>query len=336
MVERKITKDEQDFIVTFTGTQDYSITPLVGDGSQRKLYSITYRKTTAVLVLFDNIEENEAFFLLTNALQAIQVAVPSIYAIAPNRKAYILEYLGDLRLDEKLASLAKQKDQKAVVSLYENVIQTLIHIQKKLIHVVPLTVYKREMDNSILQSYVQLFFDEFISYYKLEKDCPPSLQTSIKNDLVKELGSLERNVISLRDFQARNVMLQGSKLVYLDYQDAYRGTVYYDLASLLYASSSFLNEESISYLIHTFYSLSSLEQTSFNLFNERLYKFVLLRRLHSLGIYAYLGNKQGKKHFLPKIKPALANLNNLLAKQKVFASYTELSIALQKIEQKWN
>jgi hypothetical protein len=71
------------------------------------------------------------------------------------------------------------------------------------------------------------FFGDF-----LQKE-PPRWLDRLMEDLHGSLAG-RANFLAHRDFHVRNLMVQGDRLVVIDFQDARRGAATYDLASLLF------------------------------------------------------------------------------------------------------
>ena len=118
-----------------------------------------------------------------------------------------------------------------------------------------------------------------------------------------------------RDFQARNVMLDGEgNPWFIDFQGGRRGPFYYDVASFLWQASARYSDSLREMLIKEYYdSLSSLAGVpAFDAFRERLRKFILFRTMQVLGAYGFRGYFERKQHFIASIPPAIENLRQLL------------------------
>ena len=141
---------------------------------------------------------------------------------------------------------------------------------------------------------------------------------------------LDHGYFVYRDFQSRNIMWLDHAPWYIDYQSAMRGTLYYDLASLLYSSRSGLFSDEREALCIYFYNLLA-PSISVADFQAHFYRFVLIRRLRSLGTYGYLSLVKNKKQFRKAIPPTLAELNELLSYQECLQPFTALRGMIQNI-----
>lgn len=134
-----------------------------------------------------------------------------------------------------------------------------------------------------------------------------------------------------RDFQARNIMLDGEANPYLiDYQGGRKGPYYYDVASFLWQASARYPDDLREELIKEYHSALGqyTKVPSLDDFTKRLNLFVFFRILQVLGAYGYRGYFERKKHFIDSIPPALNNLRAIL--QNDFP-YPHLIATLRKL-----
>ena len=118
-----------------------------------------------------------------------------------------------------------------------------------------------------------------------------------------------------RDFQARNVMLDGKGNPYfIDFQGGRRGPYYYDVASFLWQASAKYPHKLRRELVYEYYHALKqfTEVPTPHVFVARLSLFVLFRILQVLGAYGFRGYFERKQHFIDSIPPAIQNLRELL------------------------
>src|SRR6185312_5017584 len=65
-----------------------------------------------------------------------------------------------------------------------------------------------------------------------------SLLMEEMEQLSKELGRIEPQMLMFRDFQSRNIMLHDGKVYFIDFQGAMQGPPQYDIASLLWQAKA--------------------------------------------------------------------------------------------------
>jgi len=118
-----------------------------------------------------------------------------------------------------------------------------------------------------------------------------------------------------RDFQSRNIMITEEKIRIIDYQGGRLGPLSYDLASLLLDPYVGLSRSMQAELFQEYGSLlrSALHYDLEQLRKE--YFFLSLQRtLQMLGAFAFLSHQRQKPFFAAYIRPALDNLQRLLAR----------------------
>ncbi|MEF3168397.1 MAG: phosphotransferase [Deltaproteobacteria bacterium] len=116
-----------------------------------------------------------------------------------------------------------------------------------------------------------------------------------------------------RDFQSRNILVNGDGIGIVDFQGGRLGPLGYDLASLLFDPYADLPSEIHGPLIASYLDdLSSLGVSMDPIrFSEGLQVLAVLRMLQALGAYAHLALVKGRARFREYIPAALANLDAL-------------------------
>jgi aminoglycoside/choline kinase family phosphotransferase len=118
-----------------------------------------------------------------------------------------------------------------------------------------------------------------------------------------------------RDFQSRNIMVLEGRVRFIDFQGGRLGPAAYDLASLLIDPYAALPQQLQSDLLELYLDeFTTLVSYDRQRFKEEYLVLALQRNLQMLGAFAFLSNQRGKPFFRQYIKPALCNLQTLLAK----------------------
>jgi hypothetical protein len=150
----------------------------------------------------------------------------------------------------------------------------------------------------------------------------------------KELGRMQPQMLMYRDFQSRNIMLHDGKTYLIDYQGSMQGPPQYDIASLLWQAKAQLpeawKEDLINGYVSTINSLPIPRMEEIH-FRRGYAQFVLLRLLQVLGAYGFRGLLEHKPHFLTSIGPALKNLEVFLSDNPQLQSYPELRKLMEKL-----
>lgn len=323
-----------DLYKRWSGAEPQKIERLAGAGSNRQYYRITsIDGSTVIGVIGTSQDENHAFITLSKHFKSKVLPVPEVYAVSDDEMCYIQSDLGTMALFD---ALKKGRDAGGLYDESEK--KLLVKIMRLLPRIQVLGA--QELDFSVC--YPQPEFDETnvmfdLNYFKycfLKPSGVDFHEVRLEEDfrkLASHLISDEGTYFMYRDFQARNIMLDGEANPYLiDYQGGRKGPYYYDVASFLWQASARYPDDLREELIKE-YHLALGQYTkvpSLDDFTKRLNLFVFFRILQVLGAYGYRGYFERKKHFIDSIPPALNNLRAIL--QNDFP-YPHLITTLRKL-----
>jgi hypothetical protein len=255
--------------------------------------------------------ENYSYLKIGNHLYGKGIPVPAVYRYDLDHGFFIMEDLGRRNLQEVVLGSADYAD------LYKKAIEVLIRIQ---------LVGREGFDPGWCyhtQTYDRVLMERFESDYfrtyflqgllGLKEDL--SYLRSCFEHLSYHASLAENDFVLYRDFQSRNLIVNGDRIGVVDWQGARLGPLQYDLASLLIDPYVGLTEDDRTGLYN--YYVETLEQrlpgtaAAFT----RYYPYLALQRnLQILGAFSYLGEVQGKRHFIDYVQPALGSLRRLLEK----------------------
>lgn len=307
-----------DLYIRWSGAEPQKIERLAGAGSNRQYYRITsIDGLTVIGVIGTSQDENHAFITLSKHFKSKELPVPEVYAVSDDEMCYIQSDLGTMALFDAL------KEGRDAGGQYDEAEQKLL---VKIMRLLPRiqVLGAQELDFSVC--YPQPEFDETnvmfdLNYFKycfLKPSGVDFHEFRLEEDfrkLASHLISDEGTYFMYRDFQARNIMLDGDANPFLiDYQGGRKGPYYYDVASFLWQASARYPDDLRQELIKEYHS--ALRQytnvPSLDDFTKRLNLFVFFRILQVLGAYGYRGYFERKKHFIDSIPPALNNLRAIL------------------------
>ena len=307
-----------DLYKRWSGAEPQKIERLAGAGSNRQYYRITsIDGSTVIGVIGTSQDENHAFITLSKHFKSKELPVPEVYAVSDDEMCYIQSDLGTMALFDAL-----KKGRDAGGQYDESEKKLLVKIMRLLPRIQVLGA--QELDFSVC--YPQPEFDETnvmfdLNYFKYCFLKPYGvdfhevrLEEDFRN-LASHLISDEGTYFMYRDFQARNIMLDGEANPYLiDYQGGRKGPYYYDVASFLWQASARYPDDLREELIKEYHSALGqyTKVPSLDDFTKRLNLFVFFRILQVLGAYGYRGYFERKKHFIDSIPPALNNLRAIL------------------------
>ncbi len=294
------------------GVLPQSIEPITPHGSSRQYFRLRNGSQTVIAASNQDRKENVAFLDYATQLHQRGIKVPEILAQDLDKGIYLQKDLGDTTLFEYLKTATAQEKE----DIYIRIVSSLPKIQLSA---------SKDFDYS--NAYPRRAFDaqsmqwdmNYFKYYFLKlADIPFSEQ-----DLERDFSALQTFLLGadcsyflFRDFQSRNIMLNGDEVYFIDFQGGRKGALQYDLATLLYDAKADLSEQLREKLLEIYIcELQKLIKVDREDFLEKYYAYIYMRIMQTLGAYGYRGYFQGKKHFLQSIPYALKNLERLQQKR---------------------
>lgn len=312
----------QSFVSSFLRNQGlndlcWTLENLHGDGSMRTYWRVRTGQPSVSFVLMANppledplARENEAFFHIGRHLRGKGLPLPRIYARDPEAGLFLLEDMGSLSLEEAVGEGIMEP-----TTLYEQVLEQLLNLQVRGAEGFdPQWCHQTtHYDQTVMLQYESGYFQRaFVEGYLGWKGPFPGLERAFYW-LARRAAMAEPCFFLHRDFQSRNLMVQGERIGILDWQGGRLGPLGYDLASLLMDPYTALCPETCKSL-YAFYR--TLVQEWNPLWAETLdetYPFLALQRnLQILGAFSFLSRVRNKPRFETYIPTALNSLDHLL------------------------
>ncbi len=294
-----------------------SVEPLTGDASDRRYFRVRGARGRVVLavhaVAFDpaSLSTIDATRLFT----AAGLPVPAILDVDPARGVLRLEDLGDVRLQDALATA----DPARRLAWYREAVGLAVAVQ----HASALATRggyqagRLAFDTEKLGFEVRFFLEHYVAGMR-RGVLPADLEREFRAELdrlVAWLASRPR-VLTHRDYHARNLMVVRRKhargpaddlaLAIIDHQDARMGPVTYDLASLVYDPYVALSPAEVEACLEAFVASADDPGAARRVVAEELPRMALQRLLKAVGTYAYQTAVRGTDVYRPYIAPALA------------------------------
>ncbi len=159
-----------------------------------------------------------------------------------------------------------------------------------------------------------------------------------KTKLLKEFKKIEKLIESLepkglmiRDFQARNIMInEKDEVFFIDYQSAMKGPLMYDVISFLYQAKANFPEDFRNEMLEFYYELWN-DAAQIKQLKSALMPLQLMRFLQVLGVYGFRGLVQRKPHFIKSIAKGLGNLYDLSQNWENMKDFPELEYIIQQL-----
>ena len=293
------------------GAIPVDIQPIAESGSARKYYRIVTENGSMIGAYNANVEENEAFFYLTEHFGKIGLNVPKLLAINEKRNCYLQSDLGDETLFQHIQrALASSQFDDHTIALLRQVLEQLVRFQIE---------GHQGLDYS--KVYPMPCFDkpavmddlDYFKYYFVKPHAEIVFnETRLKaefNRFADFIGQAQSDFFMYRDFQSRNIMIDHEKPYFIDYQGGRRGPLQYDVVSLLYQVKAQMPQSLRDQLLdHYKQALSAYLDPKAIEFDRFYPYFVYLRLLQVLGAYGFRGLIQKKAHFIESIPYALNEL----------------------------
>lgn len=318
----------QNLFEAHTGNKTNGIKILPASGSDRKYFRLYAENQQLVGVFNADIPENEAFFSFTNTFAALNIRVPQLLAIHPDRMHYLLSDLGDETLYHRIQKKTLAPDERPALCVIKKSLKQLVVMQiEGGKHIDFGKCYPREaFDRQAIIWDLNYFKYSFLKLTGIafEEQALEDDFTSLCNFLLEAPS----NYFMFRDFQSRNIMVIDNDPWFIDYQGGRRGPLQYDLASLLFSPKTGLNDTQKDLLLDFYLRhLSNYEAVDINAFKKYYHGFVLIRILQAMGAYGFRGIFEKKSAFRNSIPLAIDNLNTLFEKDLLAIKLP----ALQKI-----
>lgn len=315
------------------GLMVMDIQPIAESGSSRRYYRVFTDGPSLIGAYNANVEENEAFYYLTDHFGALGLQVPKLLAVNEERNCYLQSDLGDESLFNHLQrDLKEGAFSTSTIGLLKQALEQLVRFQ---------TEGHRGLDYS--KVYPVPCFDksaviddlDYFKYYFVKPHASVVFnETRLKaefNRFADFVCEAANNYFMFRDFQSRNIMVFQDKTYFIDYQGGRKGPLQYDVVSLLYQVKAQLSPALRDELLrHYKQELSSRVDLSNIQFDKYYPYFVYLRLLQVLGAYGFRGLIQKKAHFIESIPFALKELK-VFNESFTLNDYPELQSVISQV-----
>lgn len=275
------------------GYEGYTLRFASDDASYRRYFRLDDPNETRSYIVMDASLQPESlvpFVDIAYRLEKAGVHVPKIVAKEMQQGYLLLEDLGTTHLLDIVAT-------DTVESLYRSAIDTLVCIQKVSPDGLP------EYDRTFMLQETALMRTWYLEKW-LGYRMPPteaSQLESVCEHIVEEVLRQPGEIFVHRDYHSRNLMVTSEgKTAVIDFQDARRGPITYDLVSLLKDSYVEIDTRKRREL-----ALYFRDRKEIDVDDETFLRWFdytgLQRHIKVLGIFARLYLRDGKKGYLKDI-----------------------------------
>lgn len=306
------------------GYRDYSLSPASEDASFRSYHRM--RSGDQSWIVMDappDLEPCDQFIAIAQKLREARLSAPEIIE-QDLQQGFLL--LSDFGSTDYLSILSRETE----APLYADALAALLQMQTR-VDADDLPLY----DEALLDREMELFHDWFLQQL-LGVDLNQSQLNrwlSIKQVFIG--NALEQpQVFVHRDFHSRNLMkIETRNPGILDFQDAVKGPITYDLVSLLrdcYIDWPVLRVEQLLHDYYDFAVVNELTDASYGQFFRWFNLMGAQRHLKAIGIFSRLKIRDGKEGFLKDIPRTLEYLRQVGAEEmsmvELYSLIAELSL----------
>ena len=320
-------QNAKDFLEQYTGEASQEFFTLAQSGSARINFVGKSSEAKYIITYNENIRENESFYYFSTLFSDLKVRAPKVLKISEDRKLYIQEFLGNRTLSEIIDAEGMTE---RVITLVKKTLQQLAEVQIKSEDQIDYSkTFEYEKYDDLPITNDLYYFKSFIAdvleipYHK------SSLLLEFKK-LVSKIEKLEPTGLMMRDFQARNIMVNDEdEVFFIDYQSAMKGPLIYDVISFLYQAKAnfpvtFKNE-----MLDYYFSFWNAEKAT--QLKDSVKPIQLIRFLQVLGAYGFRGLIQRKQHFISSIDKGIENLFQFSNSWEEMEKYPELKNLINEL-----
>ena len=317
------------FFEEFMGekSQDFYSLPQSGSARQNFVGSTSTQKY--IITYNVNLPENESFFYFSEVLSELKLNTPQIFKISEDRKMYIQEFLGTNTLSENIEREGLNERTK---SLVKHTLEKLFALQNQTENKID---YSRTFE---YESYDELPVTNDLFYFKSfiadVLEIPYHKSTLLKEfkNLTLKIENCEPKGLMIRDFQARNIMVnEKDEVFFIDYQSAMKGPLMYDVISFLFQAKANFPDDFKQEMLDYYFSLCDDETKAAQL-KLSTQPIQLIRYMQVLGAYGFRGLIQRKPHFISSIDQGIENLYRHSETWKDMTEYPELSKVIAQLK----
>ncbi len=300
---------------------DWQLVPVSGDASFRRYFRVITEQGSWIAVdAPPDKEDSHPFVAIARAWESLAIHSPHVHSVDFDQGFMLLSDLGDVLYLDRLNDASADQ-------LYGLAMDALLHIQQcQNIDGQPFPPY----DRALLQREMELFRDWFIGQL-LPLTLSAAEQAVIDNAFEQLIQSAlaQPQVCVHRDYHSRNLMVteQNSPGV-IDFQDAVKGPVSYDLVSMLRDCYIDWPKPRVQAWALGYFERAVeagiIEPQSESCFMRWFDLMGMQRHLKAVGIFARLNIRDGKAEYLGDIPRTLGYLIEVSADYPEFSAFNQL------------
>ncbi|VXC29007.1 MULTISPECIES: aminoglycoside phosphotransferase family protein [Chryseobacterium] len=316
------------FFENHFGEKSTQFVTLAQSGSARVNFLAQNQTGKYIITYNENIAENESFLYFSELFSELNLSAPKIFSVSDDRKMYIQEFLGEKTFSEIITEEGLSEN---VQTLVKQTLKQLFELQEK-------TNGKIDFQKTFeYKSYDELPVMHDLYYFKnfvadvLELEYHKSSLLKEFKEIINLIENLEPKGIMIRDFQARNIMVNNeNKVSFIDYQSAMKGPLMYDVISFLFQAKANFPENFKNEMLEFYIQQFEDKETQSQLKNS-VNPIQMMRFLQVLGAYGFRGLIQRKQHFIASLDKGIQNITEFSNSWDEMKNYPELKKVIEQL-----
>ncbi|MGL6128016.1 aminoglycoside phosphotransferase family protein [Chryseobacterium artocarpi] len=316
------------FFENHLGKKSTEFITLAQSGSARVNFLSETDSEKYIITYNENIPENESFLYYSKVFSDLKLNTPSIFIISEDRKMYIQEFLGENTLSE---IITKENLSPRIKSLVQQTLEKLFKLQIATQGKIDFTkTFEYESYDELPIIHDLYYFKNFVADV-LELEYNKSTLLKEFKKIAELVENLEPKGIMIRDFQARNIMVNAKDEVsFIDYQSAMKGPLMYDVISFLFQAKANFPEDFKNEMLNFYIQLFENQETQ-NQLKDSVKPIQMMRFLQVLGAYGFRGLIQRKQHFITSLEQGIQNITQFVPSWDEMKNYPELAKVIQQL-----
>ena len=320
----KISGKIKDYLGSHGYGADFSVESIAGAGSGRRYYRISSGERTSVLQVSSELNEDfKKFVENSQVFRSAGLPVPKLFCVDEESVQILQEDLGSRRLLDDVSPDRPQSG--SVRILYPEVIEALIRWQNasQALFSTHTDIWLRRFDFAALKWETDYFTENFLKGHCGITEIPDYVRNFYS--LLAVSVDAQTKVLMHRDFQSQNIMVKdNSEVAFVDYQGARRGSMFYDIASLLWDPYVSLPLD----LVKDFFEYWRFQYKGAKIYTkedawESFVHASLQRLMQAMGAFCFLSKVKGIQKFEQYIEPGKKQLRILFSEFRKVAKATD-------------
>lgn len=301
---------------------------LAQSGSARVNFLAQNQIGKYIITYNENIAENECFLYFSGVFADLKLNTPKIFSVSEDRKLYIQEFLGAKTFSEIIAEEGLSEN---VQNLVKQTLKELFVLQEKTNSKIDFQkTFEYEAYDELPVMHDLYYFKNFVADV-LELEYHKSSLLKEFKEIIHLIENLEPKGIMIRDFQARNIMVNDeNKVSFIDYQSAMKGPFMYDVISFLFQAKANFPEDFKNEMLEFYIQQFQNKEIQSQLRNS-VKPIQLMRFLQVLGAYGFRGLIQRKQHFIASIDKGIWNITEFSENWDEMKNYPELKKVVEQL-----